>query len=92
MTHWIIAPVILPALLAPLIVLAARYHIGIQRVFSMAGVMMMIVIIIMYHYIHARRDASSDSISIVGGLGAVGICVYVVKQRAMIVSRHDVND
>ena len=54
--------------------------------------MMMIVIIIMYHYTHARRDASSDSISIVGGLGAVGIRVYVVKQRAMIVSRHDVND
>ncbi len=38
MTHWIIAPVILPALLAPFIVLAARYHIGIQRIFSVAGV------------------------------------------------------
>ena len=34
MTHWLIAPIILPALLAPFIVLAARYHIGIQRVFS----------------------------------------------------------
>ena len=54
--------------------------------------MMMIVIIIMYHYTHAWRDASSDSISIVEGLGAVEIRVYVVKQRAMIVSRHDVND
>ncbi len=39
MSHWIIAPVILPALLAPLIVLAARYHIGIQRVYSVAGVL-----------------------------------------------------
>jgi len=38
MTHWIIAPVILPALLAPFIVLAARYHIGIQRAFSVAGI------------------------------------------------------
>ncbi len=38
MTHWIIAPVILPALLAPFIVLAARFHMGIQRVFSVAGV------------------------------------------------------
>ena len=37
MTHWIIAPVILPAILAPFIVLAARYHIGIQRVFSVDG-------------------------------------------------------
>ena len=37
MTHWIIAPVIFPALLAPFIVLAARYHIGIQRVISVIG-------------------------------------------------------
>lgn len=44
MTHWIIAPVILPALLAPFIVLAARYHIGIQRVFSVAGVVGLIAI------------------------------------------------
>ncbi|MEM9639452.1 MAG: proton-conducting transporter membrane subunit, partial [Pseudomonadota bacterium] len=44
MTHWIIAPVILPALLAPFIVLAARYHIGIQRVFSIAGVLALIAI------------------------------------------------
>jgi multicomponent K+:H+ antiporter subunit D len=42
MTHWIIAPVVLPALLAPFIVLAARYHIGIQRVFSVAGVLALI--------------------------------------------------
>lgn len=42
MTHWIAAPIILPALVAPFIVLAARYHIGIQRVLSVAGVMAMI--------------------------------------------------
>jgi len=44
MSHWIIAPVILPALLAPFIVLAARYHIGIQRVFSVAGILGLIAI------------------------------------------------
>jgi multicomponent K+:H+ antiporter subunit D len=44
MTHWIIAPVILPAMMAPFIVLAARYHIGIQRVFSVASVLMLIAI------------------------------------------------
>ncbi|APE42544.1 monovalent cation/H+ antiporter subunit D [Sulfitobacter alexandrii] len=44
MTHWIIAPVVLPAMLAPFIVLAARYHIGIQRVFSVAGVLALIAI------------------------------------------------
>ena len=44
MSHWIIAPIILPALLAPFIVLAARYHIGIQRAFSVAGVIGLIAI------------------------------------------------
>jgi multicomponent K+:H+ antiporter subunit D len=44
MTHWIIAPVVLPALLAPFIVLAARYHIGIQRVLSVAGVLALVAI------------------------------------------------
>ena len=44
MTHWLIAPVVLPALLAPFIVLAARYHIGIQRAFSVAGVLALIAI------------------------------------------------
>jgi len=42
MSHWIILPVILPAMLAPFIVLAARYHIGIQRVLSVAGVVALI--------------------------------------------------
>ncbi len=42
MNHWIIAPVVLPAMLAPFIVLAARYHIGIQRAFSVAGVLTLI--------------------------------------------------
>ncbi len=44
MTHWIAAPILLPAILAPFIVLAARYHIGIQRVFSVAGVLGLITI------------------------------------------------
>lgn len=44
MIHWIIAPVVIPALVAPFIVLAARYHIGIQRVFSLAGVLALIAV------------------------------------------------
>jgi multicomponent K+:H+ antiporter subunit D len=44
MMHWIIAPIVLPALLAPFIVLAARYHNGIQRSLSVAGVLALIVI------------------------------------------------
>ncbi|HSG56761.1 MAG TPA: proton-conducting transporter membrane subunit, partial [Paracoccaceae bacterium] len=44
MTHWLIAPVVMPALLAPFIILAARYHIGIQRTVSVAGVVAMIAV------------------------------------------------
>lgn len=44
MNHWIIAPVVLPAILAPFIILAARYHLGIQRVFSVAGVVALIAV------------------------------------------------
>ncbi len=44
MTHWIVAPIILPALVAPFIVLAARYHIGIQRVLSVVGVAALVVV------------------------------------------------
>jgi multicomponent K+:H+ antiporter subunit D len=44
MNHWIAAPIILPALVAPFIVLAARYHIGIQRVLSVAGVLGLIAV------------------------------------------------
>ncbi len=44
MTHWLIMPVLLPAFLAPFIILAARYHIGIQRVISVAGVLGLIAL------------------------------------------------
>ncbi|WP_375280266.1 monovalent cation/H+ antiporter subunit D [Pseudooctadecabacter sp.] len=46
MTHWLIVPIILPAMLAPFIVLAARYHLSIQRVFSVVGVLAQIAIAI----------------------------------------------
>ncbi len=37
MNHWLVAPVILPALLGAILVLAARHHLVLQRVFSFAG-------------------------------------------------------
>ena len=37
MNHWIIVPVVMPAILAAVMTLAMRYHIGLQRVFSLAG-------------------------------------------------------
>ncbi|SMY07143.1 monovalent cation/H+ antiporter subunit D [Flavimaricola marinus] len=44
MSHWIILPIVLPAFLAPFIVLAARYHIVIQRSVSLAGVFALVVV------------------------------------------------
>ncbi|PQO22892.1 monovalent cation/H+ antiporter subunit D [Rhodobacteraceae bacterium WD3A24] len=37
MSHWIIAPIVLPALMAPFIVLFLRHDVGLQRVFSLAA-------------------------------------------------------
>lgn len=42
MTHWLILPIILPAFIAPFIVLAARYQISIQRVISVASIVALI--------------------------------------------------
>ena len=44
MTHWIIAPVILPAMLAAFIVLVVRFHENLARIFSVAGVVSLLVI------------------------------------------------
>ncbi|MFN3823230.1 MAG: monovalent cation/H+ antiporter subunit D [Pseudorhodobacter sp.] len=44
MNHWIIAPVILPALLAPFIVLAMRHDLGLQRIFSTLGTAALVAI------------------------------------------------
>jgi len=37
MNHWIIAPIVLPAMLAPLMVFAIRHDLNLQWLFSMAG-------------------------------------------------------
>ena len=44
MSHWIVIPILLPALVAPFIVLAARYHIVIQRALSLVGVLALIAV------------------------------------------------
>ena len=44
MSHWIIAPVILPALLAPIIVLTMRHHLTLQRVVSTVGAVALVAL------------------------------------------------
>ncbi|MEQ8604162.1 MAG: monovalent cation/H+ antiporter subunit D [Marivibrio sp.] len=46
LNHWIVAPIILPALLAPIIVLAMRHDLFLQRVFSIAGTLALLAIAI----------------------------------------------
>ncbi|CAD0185051.1 Multiple resistance and pH homeostasis protein D [Ruegeria sp. THAF57] len=42
MNHWIVAPVVLPAILAPFIIMVLRYHLDLQRIFSVAGVVVLL--------------------------------------------------
>ncbi|MEX0284208.1 MAG: monovalent cation/H+ antiporter subunit D [Paracoccaceae bacterium] len=44
MNHWIIAPVVLPAVLAPLIIMVMRFHLDLQRIFSIAGTVALVII------------------------------------------------
>ncbi len=44
MNHWIVLPVVLPAMLAAGIVLGLRHHIVLQRVFSLAGLVALLAL------------------------------------------------
>lgn len=47
MSHWIVAPIILPSLMAPLLVLVARHDIGLQRVLSLVATAALVAISLM---------------------------------------------
>jgi len=46
LNHWIVAPIILPSLLAPVMVLAMRHDLQLQRIFSIAGTAALLAIAI----------------------------------------------
>jgi multicomponent K+:H+ antiporter subunit D len=46
MTRWIVLPIVLPAIVAPFLVLALRYHIGRQRILSVAATGLLVAITI----------------------------------------------
>ena len=41
MSHLIILPVVLPAVLAPFIIMVIRHHLDLQRIFSVAGTVLL---------------------------------------------------
>ena len=47
LSHWIVAPIILPSLMAPLIVLAARYDMTLQRILSLGATVALVGISIL---------------------------------------------
>ncbi|TNJ43944.1 monovalent cation/H+ antiporter subunit D [Phaeobacter sp. B1627] len=44
MNHLLIAPIVLPALVAPFIIMTLRYHIDLQRIFSVASTVLLVAI------------------------------------------------
>jgi multicomponent K+:H+ antiporter subunit D len=46
MNHWIVAPVVLPAMLAAILVLVSRFHISLQRTLSVAGTVVLLGIVV----------------------------------------------
>ena len=46
MNHWLVVPIILPAVVAPLIVLAMRHDLVLQRIFSLAATAMLVAVAI----------------------------------------------
>ncbi|MCR9219852.1 MAG: monovalent cation/H+ antiporter subunit D [Alphaproteobacteria bacterium] len=46
LNHWIVAPIVLPSLLAPIIIIAMRHDMLLSRVFSVAGVAALLAIAI----------------------------------------------
>lgn len=56
MDHLLIAPVVLPALVAPFIIMAVRHHIDLQRIFSVASAVLLAAISVTLAAKAARRQ------------------------------------
>jgi multicomponent K+:H+ antiporter subunit D len=59
MNHLVVAPIVLTALMAGLLILAFRHHLVLQRVFSVAGVVLLIAF-----GLSQALEASTDTISV----------------------------
>jgi multicomponent K+:H+ antiporter subunit D len=57
MSHWIVLPVVLPAIVAPFLVLALRHHLGRQRVASVAATGLLLALAI-WLYVLAEDGAT----------------------------------
>ncbi|SEN17683.1 multisubunit potassium/proton antiporter, PhaD subunit [Loktanella fryxellensis] len=79
MSHWIIAPVLLPAMLAAILILTARHDMLLQRVLSLAGTLALLVVAVGLFW-----QAADDTITVylLGGWQAPFGIVMVADRLA----------
>jgi len=82
--HWIIAPIVIPALVAPLIVLVMRYSLSLQRVFSISSAVATLAIAIAL-LIHA--SGNEPEVYLLGNWPApFGIVLVLDRLSALMVT------
>ncbi|MDR5653275.1 monovalent cation/H+ antiporter subunit D [Ruixingdingia sedimenti] len=83
MSHWIIAPVVLPAVLGPLIVLLMRNDLTLQRVFSLAGTLALLAISVA---LLAAASSAGPEVYLLGNWPApFGIVLVLDRLSALLV-------
>jgi multicomponent K+:H+ antiporter subunit D len=84
MNHWIIAPVILPALLAPFIILVMRHDLSLQRIFSTIGTAAIVAISLVLLY---TASTNPPEVYFLGNWDApFGIVLVLDRLSAMMVA------
>ena len=83
MNHWIVAPIVLPAILAPFSIMVLRYHLDLQRIFSVAGVVALLGIALT---ITAQASGGDIQVYELGNWPApFGIVMVLDRMSAMMV-------
>ncbi|MFN3613341.1 MAG: monovalent cation/H+ antiporter subunit D [Rubrimonas sp.] len=82
MSHWIVAPILLPALLAPLMVLAMRHDLLLQRIFSVAGT---VALVALGAALTAAAAAGPESYEMGNWPAPFGIVLVLDRLSAMLV-------
>lgn len=83
MNHWVLLPVLLPAIIAPLIVIAMRFDIVLARVFS--GLSLVLLVIISAILVGMVFDGSIMSYELGNWAAPFGIVLVIDRLSAMLV-------